>query len=335
MMLPLPVILGDVGGTFARFAVLSEHGRPEVLLAKAPTASHRTIITAIRDALRQHRGAPPRSAIIAAAGPLSRGAVHLTNANWTIDPAVIGQELELDEVVLTNDYTATAAALPGFCRDGGGALRIGSCDDRAGAQLVLGPGTGLGAAALLPFGRTRVIQATEAGHVEFGPVSEREFRIWPLLERVHGRITAEALLSGAGVVRLYRAVAAVHRAAAPFETPAAIIAGWRGGDRIALEALHLFVTLLGRFAGDLALIFGANGGVFIAGGIAPRIEPLFTHGGAFRAAFEHKAPFEGTMRLAPTYLIMRAEPVLAGLSAIAADRESFLMRAAHWRAGSR
>ncbi len=329
-MLSFPVILGDIGGTFTRFAVLSQPGSAEVLLSKSPTGSHPDVVAALRDALRLYEGPRPRSALFAAAGPVSAGSVRLTNADWTIDPAVIGPALGFSEVILVNDYTATAASLPRLCHgDSSDVRRVGACGDRDGPQVVLGPGTGLGAAALLPFGNTKVIQPTEAGHVELGPVHDAEFRLWPWLEKAHGRITAETLLSGPGIVRLYRALARARGVQASLDSPAAIVTSGLQGDELACDALRMFVSLLGRFAGDLALIFGATGGVFIAGGIAPRIEALLV-GGAFRAEFERKAPFNALMRLSPTYLILRAEPVLAGLSEMAANPAAFLMRAAHW-----
>jgi glucokinase len=273
----------------------------------------------------------PRSALIAVATRVDAPVVRLTNAAWVIDAARIGAELGLSRVAVVNDYVPVAASLA-LLRTGGGDLaRLGPerpCGP--GTKLVLGPGTGLGAAALLPVGDRWAVQPTEAGHVEFGPSSDEDLTLWPLIERVGGRITSETLLSGPGLWRLYSAAARRQGCPALCSSPEAVTeAGLLGGERLAVDTLRLFARLLGRFAGDLALIFGATGGVYIGSGIAPTIVP-FLDTDDFRASFDHKAPFAALMSKIPTFVIMHPEPALVGLSGIVSDTGRFLFDQQGW-----
>jgi len=188
---------------------------------------------------------------------------------------------------------------------------------------VLGPGTGLGAAALAPVGDRFLVLPTEAGHVEFGPAEADEAVFWDGLERVCGRVTAETILSGPGLVRLHQAIVRAAGGAGGFDAPGDVCAaGLSGGDPQAAAALDRFARLLGRFAGDLGVIFGATGGVYIAGGIAPRILDVL-QGGGFRAAFERKAPQDAFMRRVPTWVVLHPDPALLGLSVLAEQDERF------------
>lgn len=250
-MFQFPVLIGDIGGTNARFALLPEPGAAYRMLAKRPTADHPDPSAAIAAALRDSP-ARPRTALLAIATRVGASVVHLTNAAWTIDAERIGRDLAMDRVVLMNDYVPVAVALsdpaPGFSEPLG---PVASGD--GGARLVLGPGTGLGAAALVPLGDRFAVLPTEAGHVEFGACESEEFTLWPLLERAHGRLTSESVLSGPGLVRLHRALASRGGGGALQLAPAEIVSrGLASQDNLALATLRLFARLLGRFAGDPA-----------------------------------------------------------------------------------
>jgi glucokinase len=271
--------------------------------------------------------------LLALAGRISGPIVHLTNAAWTLDAGRIGRDLALEHVVLVNDYVGTAASLT-VLNPATDLMRIGPAPARAGSQVVLGPGTGLGAAALVPFGSQFVIHATEAGHMDFGARHEGEMKLWPLVERPGGRVSAETLLSGSGLVRLYRALARSRGLQSGLASPADIVTAARDeGDELAADTLDLFAGLLGRFAGDLALIFGAAGGVFITGGIAQRIGRILD-AGAFRTEFERKFPFATVMEQTPTFLITHAEPALEGLVALATHPRRFIRQEARWSRSS-
>jgi glucokinase len=176
-----------------------------------------------------------------------------------------------------------------------------------------------------------VIIATEAGHLEFGPATEDEAALWPSLERVGGRITVEAVLSGPGMFRLAKALAVTRGLDMPFGAPNDILAAARAGQPLATETLKLFARFLGRVAGDLALVFEAAGGVFIAGGIAPRMVDIL-QGGEFRQAFERKSPHDAWARQVPAFVIVHPEPALLGLSALVTRPEGFVVPYQTWRA---
>ncbi|HEX8166845.1 MAG TPA: glucokinase [Beijerinckiaceae bacterium] len=326
-----PLLVGDIGGTNARFGILAAPGGALALLPRTRTSGHRDLIAAIRAALDDMNLPKPRAALLAVAARVEAPVVDMTNAGWTVDAQAVGAAFGLDSVRLVNDFVPVAAALNVLGREEGQLLRLGpdgSTD--AGARLVVGPGTGLGAAALLPVGERWAIHSTEAGHTDFGPAHPDEAALWPFIERVADRVTAEAVLSGPGLLRLYRALARARNAPAACVTPEEVsAAGLGGGDALSLEALHLFGRLLGRFAGDLALTFGATA-VYIAGGIGPKIAAVLSAGG-FRAAFERKAPFRHWMEAVPTFLIADPDPALTGLTAILAEPDRFVFRSAGWR----
>jgi glucokinase len=331
-MFEYPVLLGDVGGTNARFAVLPGPKAGSILLPRTLTSAHAGPIAAVRSVLREQDCPQPRSALIAVATRVDDCVVRLTNAAWTIDAGRIGADLGLSSVVLVNDYVPVAASLATFPAQSHELARLGpEVPVGAGAKLVLGPGTGLGAAALLPLDGRLAIQSTEAAHVDFGPSDEAETALWCRVERVGGRITAETLLSGPGLLRLYRARALLDGHAATCSSPEEVTEAGLAGEELALGTLRLFARLLGRFAGDLALIFGATGGVFIGSGIAPAMAD-FLNGGDFRAGFEDKAPFADLLARIATFVIMRPEPALAGLSAIASDVDRFIFEKQTWAA---
>jgi glucokinase len=326
-----PLLVGDIGGTNARFGLIGRPGGALTLLPRTRTSEHPGLAATIRAALDGGGSLPrPSAALLAIAAQVEGPVAHLTNAGWTVDASEIGTAFGLEAVCLINDFAPIAAALAVLRREEGQLLLLGpDCPAGPGARLVLGPGTGLGAAALLPVADRWIIHPTEAGHTDFGPAHEDEAALWPFLERVGGRVTAEAVLSGPGLLRLYRALARARNLSATCATPEEVsAAGLDGGEALAQEALHLFGRLLGRFAGDFALTFGA-GAVYIAGGIGPKIAAVLS-AGDFKAAFERKAPFEDWMRTVPTFLIADPDPALTGLRAMLAEPGRFIFRSAGW-----
>lgn len=330
-MFAFPVLLGDIGGTNARFAVLPAPGEPVCLLPRALTAQTPSPVEAIRIALEGYQGAAPRSAMIAVATRVDRPAIRLTNAAWTIDAEAIGAALGLQRVTLVNDYTPVAAAVTVLSLGRGDLAPLGEVMPAgAGTRVVLGPGTGLGAGALVPVEDRLAVLATEAGHVEFGPTDDEEMALWPHLERVGGRISAEVVLSGPGLLRLAKACAAHRAVPCPFAKPNDILGAALEGEESARHAVELFARFLGRYAGDLALTFEASGGVFIAGGIAPRIVDVLQRGG-FRQAFDAKAPHDAWARKVPVYVIVNPEPALQGLAALVTHPERFVFQSQGWQ----
>ena len=320
MIFPHPVLLCDIGGTNARFALARTPGERPVALLAARTAASPGLVEAAREAMRVSPQLP-RSMIVCAAGPMVGRTVRMTNAAWRIDGPETARQLGLAQGLLFNDFEAMAYALASMSAVD--ARPIGATPwPAAGLQVVLGPGTGLGVAALaLIEGRFSALP-TEAGHIDFGPVGAQEEALWPHLQRVHGRITAEAVLSGPGLERLYAARrTAVGHPPEARTAPEITMAGLAGpGDE--RDALLLLWRLAARFAGDMAIAYLARGGVTLAGGVLPRIQALLDEA-EFRRAFEAKQPLEMLVRAIPTRLVTSGEAVLAGMATIAATPERF------------
>jgi glucokinase len=332
--LPFPVLVGDVGGTNARFALLADPQSPPQLLPLIATADYSGLEAVVQTFVLPHTRLRPRAAVIDIAGPITGDAARITNAEWVIRPAETIRVTGIEDVVLLNDFEALALALPALVPEDLEQLGNGS-ETAAGAKVVLGPGTGLGVGALVPAGGIWAPVPGEGGHVEFGPAEADEFAVWAHLEAEHGRVEAETILCGRGIVQLYRALIAAEGGAALHDNPAAVTdAALAGSDPAAVRTLALFCRMLGRFAGDMALIFMARGGVYLGGGIPPRILPLL-QGSEFRRAFEAKRPHHGLMQSIPTWVITRENPALAGLAAFSRDPNRFAvaLEGRRWRPG--
>lgn len=321
MQFPLPALLCDVGGTNIRVARLEQPGAAPVMVGHAATQS----VTDLAEAIAGMDGARgARAMIVCAAGPIIGRAVKLTNASWTLDGPELAGALRLEQGLLLHDFEALALSLPAL--PPARLKTIGpDLGQPIGARLVLGPGTGLGAAALTTVDGRYLALTGEAGHVEFGPAAPDEAALWPHLAPVHGRITSEAVLSGDGLARLHRARLASLGTEAPPIDPAAVVArATAHAEGPEADTARLFWRLVARFAGDLALIYAARGGVTLAGGVLPRLAGLLDEA-AFRTAFEAKAPMTGLMQAMPTRLLTRPETVLSGLAAIATDPDHFVI----------
>ncbi|MFN3891203.1 MAG: glucokinase [Beijerinckiaceae bacterium] len=320
MIFPHPALLCDVGGTNVRFALAHAPGDRPLPLSTGKTGAQAGFVDAVRAVMR---GAPetPRSILVCAAGPMAGRTIQLTNAAWRIDGAEAARQLGLAQGLLFNDFEAMAYALASLGPEE--TRLIGQAPWPAGGlQVVLGPGTGLGVAALAQINGRYAALPTEAGHIDAGPVGAEEVALWPHLERVHGRITAECVLSGPGLARLYAARRAARGLPPLARTPAEITTAGLAGPGEEREALMLFWRLAARFAGDMAITFLARGGVTLAGGVLPRLRPLLDDA-AFRRAFEAKAPMDALARSIPTRLVTSGSAVLTGLAAIAAAPDRF------------
>ncbi len=308
-------LLADVGGTRTRFALLADGqlGPIESLRTGAYASMH----DAVRHFLNgQAEGTLVERAMIAAAGPVAGGRCKLTNAPWTIDAESLRQTLHLHSVGLVNDLEALAWAVPHFGADD--VTAVGEGNGVIGeAVAVIAPGTGLGISCYLPGNAARVV-ASEAGHATLAASDAGDAAILEMLRRRFGHVSAERVLSGAGLVTLHAALALRdgHEPGSP--TPEEIVRGALYGTVPRHgAALELFCGFLGSFAGDMALTFAARGGVLIGGGIAPHIVPVLQDP-SFRARFAAKGRFAGYVGQIPTGIIVRPEPTFLGLAALAA-----------------
>jgi len=321
-MLRFPVLIGDIGGTNARFALLIDAEAPPHQFPIVKTADFTTIDEAIEATIAQAAPMRPRSTVLAVAGPVDGDEIPLTNCDWVVRPLRMLAELGLEEVVVVNDFEAQALAVAALGEDHLEQIGGGQSEPDA-SRVVLGPGTGLGVAGLVHARGIWIPVPGEGGHVDMGPRTPRDFEIFPHIERIEGRISGEQMLCGRGLVNLYRAVARADGVEPCFSQPAEISSAALAGSNVqAIEALDIFVTCLGRLAGDLALVFMSRGGVYLTGGIAQKIVPALK-GGSFRAAFEDKAPHSAVLRQIPVYVITHPLAALAGLAAYACTPERF------------
>jgi glucokinase len=314
--LPFPILIGDIGGTNARFSILLDADAEPKPFPNVRTADYPTIDDAIQKVVLDMSSVQPRSAILAIAGPIDGDEIDLTNCHWVVRPKGMIADLGFEDVLVVNDFEAQAlavAAMPDEYRETLGT----NSEPHMASRVVLGPGTGLGVAGLVYARHMWFPVPGEGGHVDVGPRSERDFEIFPHLKRIEGRVSAEEILSGRGVVNIYQAVCAADGLQPAFSDPADITAhGLNRSNSQAVETLSLFATYLGRVAGDMALIFMARGGVYLAGGISQKIVPALK-GPEFRTAFEDKAPHTELMGTIPTFVVTHPQAALAGLASFA------------------
>jgi glucokinase len=321
--LPFPVFVVDVGGTNARFSLQPAPDAPLGAAVHLKTHDYPGLVEAA-EAAAASLGQRPRSLIVCGAGPVDGRRLQLTNAPWLIDGPDAARRLGLAQGLLLNDFEAQALSLPALPQ--GWARQIGPVPfGPRGPQVILGPGTGLGIGALVEASGRHTPLASEACHIDFGPVGDEESALWPFLERVHGRVTTESVISGPGLARVHAArIAAIGGAPANLDPPAVVAAAManRAGEEAA--SLRLYWRIVARFAGDMGVAFVATGGVTLAGGVLPRVLD-FLDDVVFRRAFEAKAPVDALARRIPTRLITRDDAVLVGMAAIAAKPQLYAL----------
>lgn len=320
--MPFPIMIGDIGGTNARFSIIHDAQAEQVHLPNIRTADFETIDEAIRQTVLPNVKQAPRSAILALAGPINGDEVPLTNCDWVVRPKTMIAGLGFEDVLLLNDFEAQALAIADLTDEH--LERLGPVSGhRVDSRLVLGPGTGLGVGGLIHIEDRWIPVPGEGGHVDLGPRTERDLQIFPHLETIKGRISAEQVICGRGIVNLYRAICKADGKQALYADPADVTShALTGSDPQAVETLSLFVTYLGRIAGDMAMIFMARGGVYLSGGISQKILPAL-QGPEFRAAFEDKAPHNALMASIPTYVVTYPLAALSGLGSYARRPERF------------
>lgn len=303
------ILIADIGGTTSRAAFASLGGRPEhiITIANDSVEGLEGVLAQLLDGTTQR----PRAAVLALAAPVAGDVITLTNRNWCVRLPELSARFGISPIHAVNDFEALAWALP-HLKPGDLQLIGDHAEWPAGVKLVLGPGTGLGVAALVPAAGGWQVIASEAGHSSFGPAYPDEEIIFHRLAEKAAPLSAERVLSGPGLVALHEAM---HPGTlrVPSEM---IVRQARAGDRASRATVAMFVRLLGRFAGDMALTFRATGGVYIAGGVATGLGPLFD-AGLFRAAFERHPPYEALLKAIPSALITCPEPGLIGCVAVA------------------
>lgn len=309
------VLLGDIGGTNARFAVLTEGQLGAV--EKLPAVKFAGFAEALRAFIDSCPGGLRLTrAILGVAGPIHNDSVTLTNNDWHIDAEELCREFGFESVRLLNDFAAIAWSLPQLVSNdlfqlGGGE----PCEGKP--KIVLGPGTGFGFACLISGGKDPVALETEAGHMTQPGISQREDAIIQYLRERFSHVSTERVLCGNGLVNLHHAIAAIDGTIAPIRTSREITESAIAGSCLLSQAvLDMFCEMLGTFAGNAALTFGAKGGIYIAGGIVPEIVN-YLEMSRFRERFEAKGRMRPYLSNVPVYVITRPDPAFPGLKALA------------------
>ncbi|MBY4896887.1 glucokinase [Cupriavidus sp. AU9028] len=318
-MTDYPRLLADVGGTNVRFAL--QHGPAQFGDVTAlKVADFPSLEDAMRHYLSQLPGPAPRHAAIGLANPVTGDHVKLTNHAWAFSIEGMRQSLGLRTLLALNDFTSLALALPYLRTDELAPLREGQAIHGAPLAL-LGPGTGLGVSGLVPGrgGAAPIALAGEGGHIELMPQTDDEWLAWRAARREHGRVSAERLLSGAGLTCIHAALLAEMGTQADTPTsarlsPAEVAEGAvRGGDPVCRRAFEAFCGLLGSMAGNLALVLGARGGVYIGGGIVPRYVDA-VRASSFAQRFVDKGRMREYLEPVPVHVITASHPALPGLA---------------------
>lgn len=315
-----PRLVADVGGTNARFGWLSGPGVPAAQVRKLAVPDHAGPAQAARTYLEQvakqlgpsYRA--PRHAAIAVATAVVGDQVDLTNSHWSFSRQALQTDLGLDGLSVLNDFEALALSLPHLRPS---QLRAhGALPVAEGALAVIGPGTGLGVAGMVQTRSGWHALPGEGGHSTLAPGDDFESELLRCVRREFPHVSAERLLSGIGLPVLHRAVAEVQGrpVAEPLAAEQIMEHGLSGADADCSRSLDAFCSLLGSFSGNVALMLGARGGVYIGGGIVPRMEERFFRS-AFRERFEAKGRFRGYVESIPTALITDTLAALTGAAA--------------------
>ena len=309
-----PRLLGDIGGTHARWAWQASANSDLQDISVQRCRASATLLDSARTYLAASGHAHPHSAAIGIASPVVGDVVRMTNNPWTFSINALKQSLGVEHCLLLNDFTALAMSLPGLTASD--LCPVGDGVAIAGAPIALiGPGTGLGVSGLLRTADGKYCALSgEGGHVTLAATDEREAALLSLLRGRFGHVSAERLLSGPGLVELYRASCELHGRIALSLTPAEVsAAAIHASDPDCVASAFHFTAFLGTVAGNLALTLGAHGGVYIGGGVVPRLGTAFD-GALFRQRFEDKGRYQDYLRAIPCWIITASTPALLGAS---------------------
>ena len=327
--LEFPVLIGDIGGTNMRFSLILNQAGEQMAIATGKVNDFPTIEDAIGSAILPLIKTHPKSLFLAIAGPVTGKEIKLTNCNWVISPAKLIEQFGFNEVFLINDFEAQALStivLPEKYLDPIG--KITTATDQT--KVVIGAGSGLGIAGLIYLNGRYIPIEGEGGHIDFAPQSDEDLALYPFLKKIIGRVSAEELLSGRGLLNIYRAICAMRNVKAPIELPeeitaeARLVHPHRAIENQAYEAVQFFINYLARLAGDFALVFKAEGGVYIGGGILPEMLSLIDEN-LFRRNFIHKQPHEKLLENIPTFVLTHPRAALVGMESYVRHPERFML----------
>lgn len=314
------LLVGDIGGTNARFALADKKAPGFSDPVTLQCADYERADAAIKDYLKSVGAPPPNVICLAVAGPIVEQCVHFTNNAWSISANELAADFSVSTVQLLNDFEAIAYSIPFLADDA--CLPVGlseptRLDDEQYTLAIIGPGTGLGMAGLRKYGSLLIPIAGEGSHSGFAPESQVQLDILIALRERFDRVSAERLISGPGLENIYWALAPTNRERQQQLSAAEIFANASDeSDPRATQAVDVFFEVFGQLAGDLALTLGVDKGVYLAGGITQRY-PRLLNNSRFRSGFENKGRYRSLLERIPTQLILHEQPGLLGASYLA------------------
>lgn len=316
------ILVADIGGTNGRFGLVNacSHGKgynaeQQISLR---SADYPTLADMIRDYVKQAGISMPKFACLAIAGPIQDGHVKVTNLNWEFSISRLRDELNMQALDVINDYSALAYAAPHLQKEDITTLYNTEANPYAPIG-VMGPGTGFGAALLAPVNKAWKIIPTEGGHCSFAPTTDTEIAILQELRKRFDHVSIEHLLSGQGLVSIYKALAAIESKDAEDLQPADVSErGMKHQDALCEQALQAFCNILGSVAGDKALSWGALGGIYLGGGIVPKIAHYLPQTD-FIKRYLHKGVMRGYVEDIPVHMVTNDKAALIGTAAWLVD----------------
>lgn len=310
-------LVADVGGTNARLGLVTPEGNEVFGIEQLSNKNYPHLIDVVNAYLsRAQCIVQPKKACFAVASPVTSDRIHFTNNSWSFSVQELKDQLGLEYLKVINDFEAVALSIPYLGpRE---VFRVGGGEATPHRTIaVMGPGTGLGMAALVPDHPKPLPLATEGGHACFAPQDEVEAHIAARIKQRHGFCSNEDLLSGNGLVCIYEGICDWHKVQPKFQNPSEIAtAALEGTDDMSRLALERFCAVLGSVAGDYALQLGAQGGLYIAGGIVPRFKEFLAEKSQFRERFVSKGRFRSYLEKIPTFVIIAPQPGLIGAASV-------------------
>ncbi|UTF60110.1 glucokinase [Gilvimarinus sp. DA14] len=316
------ILVADIGGTNGRFGLVNACSHNKGYNAEQqislPSANYETLADMIRDYVKQAGVAMPKFACLAIAGPIQDGHVKVTNLNWEFSISRLRDELNMQALDVINDFSALAYAVPHLQK--GDTASLYCTDANPYAPIgVMGPGTGFGAALLAPISTGWKIIPTEGGHCSFAPTTDTEIGILQQMRKHHPHVSIEHMLSGQGLVSIYKSLAALKGVDAEDLSPADVSErGIKHKEALCEEAVQTFCAILGSVAGDKALSWGAMGGIYLGGGIVPKIAHYLPQTD-FIKRYLNKGVMRGYVEDIPVRMVTNDKAALIGAAAWLVD----------------
>ena len=309
-------LVADIGGTNARFSAVPLGELESECQFHHSVEEHPEFSELMVDLLKEIAEETgwtnaPVNACFAVACPADSEEIVFTNSHWQFTKTQLKQLLGTDDVYVINDFEAVAHGVTELNDED--VIKVGGDEPVSGKPIgIIGAGTGLGVAGLVPLADGYHVIDSEGGHADYPPITERMAAVVGILRKEYGRVSLERLLSGKGIFNIYKSLCTVGNKERACETPAEVVAAAHEGDnKLALQALNMFCSGMGSAAGNLALTYGAKGGIYIAGGVVPRFIEFFMNS-EFRHKFEEKGRFVSYLKPIPVYIVVRENLGLLG-----------------------